>query len=240
MTRVPRIGLAKQSSLFAWAAVFAGLLAHPASAAPGFFLGDSIADDTSKTVGVPGAARTGEHLRRGAVIPQFARLPKGSIALMSLGLNDAEDSYKGLIGDIERVINAAEATGEKFVWIGPPCVRKSWDKHNEQLDAYLSTRLSSTQIQYVSLRDPKICNGGIRSHDGEHFTEAGYRYVWEKVQRDSTFAAAVDVSAATSEAAPAKIDISDVPKPQRVHKQKKRSERQAASRQPRWARADSE
>jgi hypothetical protein len=237
MTRVPRFGLAKFASIFATAAISACLLAHPASAAQGFFLGDSIADDTSKTVGVPGAARVGEHLRRGAVIPQFARLPKGSIALMSLGLNDAEDSYKGLIGDIERVINAAEATGEKFVWIGPPCVRKSWDRNNEQLDAYLSTRLAATQIQYVSLRDPQICNGGIRSHDGEHFTEAGYRYVWEKVKRESSFAALVEPVAATSETA-GQIDISDVPKPQRVHKQKKRSPPQVSNRQPRWARAE--
>jgi hypothetical protein len=239
MTRVPRIRLAKlQVSVFASAAILLSLLAHPASAAQGFFLGDSIADDTAKTVGMPGAARTGEHLRRGAVIPQFTRLPKGSVALMSLGLNDAEDSYKGLIGDIERVITAAEATGEKFVWIGPPCVRKSWDNHNEQLDAYLSTRLAATRIQYVSLRDPKICGGGIRSGDGEHFTEAGYRYVWEKVKRDSAFAALVEPTAAPSEAAPSKIDISDVPKPQRVHRQKKRSQHQASDRQPRWARAD--
>jgi hypothetical protein len=239
MTRVPRIAFAKfQASIFASVAIAAILLANPASAAQGFFLGDSIADDTSKTVGVPGAARTGEHLRRGAVIPQFARLPKGSIALMSLGLNDAEDSYKGLIGDIERVINAAEATGEKFVWIGPPCVRKSWDRNNEQLDAYLSTRLAATQIQYVSLRDPQICNGGIRSRDGEHFTEAGYRYVWEKVKRESTFAALVEPLAATSDSAAGKIDISDVPKPQRVHRQKKRSQHQASNRQPRWDRVD--
>lgn len=239
MTRVPRIGFPKfQASVFAGASLLLSLLPHPASAAQGFFLGDSIADDTAKTVGVPGAARTGKHLRRGAVIPQFARLPKGAVALMSLGLNDAEDSYKGLIGDIERVITAAEGTGEKFVWIGPPCVRKSWDNHNEQLDAYLSTRLASTSIQYVSLRDPKICSGGIRSSDGEHFTESGYRYVWEKVKRESTFAALVEPAAATSEAAPSKIDISDVPKPQRVHKQKKRSEHQASNRQPRWARAD--
>ena len=117
-------------------------------------------------------------------------------------------------------------------------MRKSWDNHNEQLDAYLSTRLSSTSIQYVSLRDPKICNGGIRSRDGEHFTEAGYRYVWEKVKRDSTFAALVEPVSATNEAARREIDISDVPKPQRVHKQKKRSQHQASNRPPRWARAD--
>jgi len=34
----------------------------------------------------------------------------------------------------------------------------------------------------------------MRSGDGEHFTDAGYRYVWQKVQRDSSFAATVELS----------------------------------------------
>jgi hypothetical protein len=33
----------------------------------------------------------------------------------------------------------------------------------------------------------------MRSSDGEHFTDAGYRYVWQKIRRDSTFAAAVEL-----------------------------------------------
>jgi len=172
------------------------VLANPACAVEGFFLGDSIGDDTAQTVGIRGAARTSVHLRRAQVIAQFSRLPKGAIALMSLGLNDAADPYQSLKNDIERVIAAAEKTGEKFVWIGPPCVLKSWDKRSAQLDAYLRERLATTSIQYVSLRDPQICRHGMRSGDGEHFTTAGYRYVWEKIKRDSSFAAEVTAPSA--------------------------------------------
>jgi hypothetical protein len=58
------------------------------------------------------------------------------------------------------------------------------------------------------------------------------------VKRESTFAALVEPLAATSDSAAGKIDISDVPKPQRVHRQKKRSQHQASNRQPRWDRVD--
>ena len=33
----------------------------------------------------------------------------------------------------------------------------------------------------------------MRTGDGEHFTTAGYRYVWEKIQRDSTYAATIEL-----------------------------------------------
>lgn len=215
-----------------------------ARAAEGYFLGDSIGDDTARTIGLRGAAKTSVHLRRAGVLPQFARLPKGAIALMSLGLNDAADPYQSLTGDIERVIAAAEKTGEKFVWIGPPCVLKGWDKRNAELDAYLAERLAKTSIQYVSLRDPEICRSGMRSRDGEHFTPAGYRYVWQKIQRDSTYAAEVTVgkvevavaaeTAQTTEAAeaPDKAEaVIVVPKPRRAHRAKSQRSRQSHKRQ---------
>ena len=91
------------------------------------------------------------------------------------------------------MIEGARKTGERIVWVGPPCVLKSWDKRAKEMDDYLRQRLAATSIQYVSLRDPQICQPGMRSRDGEHFTDAGYRYVWQKIQRDSTFAATMEL-----------------------------------------------
>ena len=165
----------------------------PAQAAEGYFIGDSIAAATAQTIGMRGAAHHSVSLRRNAIAPQFPRIPKGAVALMTLGLNDAAIPVQAMRKDIEVVIEGALRTGERIVWIGPPCVLKSWDKRAKEMDDYLRERLATTAIQYVSLRDAQICRPGMRSGDGEHFTDAGYRYVWQKVQRDSTFAATVEL-----------------------------------------------
>jgi hypothetical protein len=161
-------------------------------AAEGFFIGDSIAAATAQTIGVRGSAHHSVSLRRNAIAPQFQRIPKGAVVLMTLGLNDAADPVQAMRKDIELVIEGALKTGEKVVWIGPPCVLKSWDKRAKEMDDYLHERLATTGIQYVSLRDPQICRPGMRSGDGEHFTDAGYRYIWQKIRHDSTYAAEVD------------------------------------------------
>lgn len=182
------------------AAIFIALFARPALAAEGFFIGDSIGQDVAQTTGQRGVARPSVNLRTNDVINQMGRLPKGAIALMSIGLNNAADPVDWLRPSIERVIAAALATGEKFVWIGPPCVLKKWDKRAEQLDAFLRDRLAATSIQFVSLRDPQICQPKMRSSDGEHFTPNGYLYVWQKIQHDSSFAAAVEINKAIAHA----------------------------------------
>lgn len=165
-----------------------------AYAAEGFFIGDSIAAATAQTIGMRGVARHSVSLRRNAVAPQFQQVPKGAVALMSLGLNDAAIPVLAMRKDVEQVIEGALRTGEKVVWIGPPCVLKHWDARAKEMDDYLQQRLATTTIQYVSLRDPQICQPALRAGDGEHFTEAGYRYVWQKIKRDSTFAASIDVT----------------------------------------------
>jgi hypothetical protein len=162
-------------------------------AAEGFFIGDSIAAAAAQTIGMRGVAHHSVSLRRNAIAPQFQRIPKGAVAIMSLGLNDAAIPVQAMRKDIEMVIEGAQKTGEKIVWIGPPCVLKSWDKRAKEMDDYLRQRLATSSLQYVSLRDPQICKPGLRTHDGEHFTDAGYRYIWQKIQRDSTFAAEVEL-----------------------------------------------
>ena len=177
-------------------------------AAEGFFIGDSIAAATAQTIGMRGSAHHSVSLRRNAIAPQFPRIPKGAVALMTLGLNDAAIPVQAMRKDIETVIEGALKTGEKIVWIGPPCVLKSWDKRAKEMDDYLRERLATTSIQYVSLRDPQICKPGMRSSDGEHFTDAGYRYVWQKIRRDSTYAAEVEWPRRTPF-----IEASTAPKP---------------------------
>lgn len=174
--------------------------ADKAAADQGFFIGDSIAAATAQTLGIGGVARHSVSLRRKTIQEHFQRIPKGAVALMSLGLNDAAIPVKAMHKDIEQVIAGAMATGERVVWIGPPCVMKKWDNRAAEMDAYLAARLATTTIQYVSLRDSQICQRTMRSSDGEHFTIAGYRYVWQKIQRDSKFAALVELS--QSKAAP--------------------------------------
>jgi hypothetical protein len=98
-----------------------------------------------------------------------------------------------LRSSIGGVIEKALRTGEKFVWIGPPCVLKSWDPRAKAVDDYLRQRLATTTIQYVSMRDPQICRPTLRTPDGAHFTSAGYHYLWQKIQTESTFGAEVEV-----------------------------------------------
>jgi hypothetical protein len=167
-----------------------------ARAAEAFVIGDSIAASLAQTIGLKFIAHHSVSLRRAApkrISPQFARVPKDAVVLMGLGLNDAAIPVKGLQADIEWVIDGAVKTGAKMIWFGPPCVLKRWDSIAKQMDDYLRQRLASTNIQYVSLRDPEICKPGMRTRDGEHFTTAGYRYVWEKIRRDSPYAASIEV-----------------------------------------------
>jgi hypothetical protein len=139
-----------------------------------------------------GVAHHSVSLRRNAIAPQFQHVPKDAVAVMTLGLNDASIPVQAMHKDIEVVIEGAQKTGARIVWVGPPCVLKSWDKRAKEMDDYLRQRLATTAIQYVSLRDPQICQPALRSRDGEHFTDAGYRYIWQKIRRDSTFAATVE------------------------------------------------
>lgn len=183
-------------TLLAAAVLAAAAGPSPARAADGFFIGDSIAASIAQTVGIKSIAHHSVSLRKAApknIARQLASLPKGSIVLMGLGLNDAAIPVKGLRTDIEWVIVGALTTGEKIVWVGPPCVLKRWDARAKEMDDYLRQRLASTTIQYVSLRDPQICQPGMRTGDGQHFTIAGYRYVWEKIRRDSTYATSIEV-----------------------------------------------
>jgi hypothetical protein len=84
----------------------------------------------------------------------------------------------------------------------------------KEMDDYLSQRLASTSIQYVS---PQICQRGMRTGDGEHFTTAGYRYVWEKIRHDSTYAATIELP---QRATPAPVASKTKARPKRQAEEK--------------------
>lgn len=162
-----------------------------AKADPGIVIGDSIGNAMASIIGLRSAARTSFSVRRHDLRSQLRRVPKGSIALLSLGLNDGAAPVPHLQPSIERAIKHINASGHRVVWIGPPCVFKRWDNRAQAIDEFLAKRLASTDIQYVSLRDDKICNRRMRTRDGEHFKPSGYRYIWKKIQADSSWAAKI-------------------------------------------------
>ena len=192
--QIDRCFFASISLLLGVASLFTAIHTVNAQAVDGFFIGDSIGEDTAQTIGMQGAAHHSVSLRRNAIAPQFRKIPRGAVALMSLGLNDAAIPVHAMQKDIEQVIEGALKTGEKVVWLGPPCVLKSWDVRAKEMDKYLRERLASTTIEYVSLRDERICHPAMRTRDGEHFTEIGYRYVWQKIRTDSKFAASITLT----------------------------------------------
>ena len=170
-------------------AILAGILLcavgfGPARAAGGeaIVIGDSLGVGVSMASGLSRLARNSVAIRGGNILGQLRQAPSGSLVFMSLGTNDAVGRVEGLDGDIQRIVAAAEASGHRLVWIGPPCVMKSWDTNAQKLDATLRSRLSGTSIIYVGMRDPSLCTAGARAKDGVHFTMSGYGQMWAKAR----------------------------------------------------------
>lgn len=152
-----------------------------ARAAPeAIVIGDSLGVGVSMASGLTRLARNSVAIRGGAVLDQIRQAAPGSVVFMSLGTNDAVGRIDGLDGDIGRIVAASRDV--KLVWIGPPCVLKSWDASAERLDGVLKARTRGTGVTYVSMRDPGMCAPGSRAKDGVHFTMAGYGMLWAKAR----------------------------------------------------------
>lgn len=157
---------------------FAG--AMPAIAADTVVTGDSLGVGIAMASGFQNKAANSVSIRGGHAVEQLRRVPRGSTVFMSLGTNDAVGSIKGLEKGIDQILQTARASDLKLVWIGPPCVLKSWDKNSAALDAMLRERLAGTGITYISMRDPQFCTPSVRAKDGVHFNMDGYRGLWSK------------------------------------------------------------
>ncbi len=164
----------------------AGSLA--AIAAPGIVLGDSIGVGVSMASGLPRLAHNSVTIRSANAIEQVRRTPHDTVAFLSLGTNDAVGSITGVTDGIDRIVAAAQRANVNLIWIGPVCVRKSWNTNVVKLDELLRQRLAG-RIRYVSLADEELCDASLRGGDGVHFNMRGYQLLWSKVRA----AAGVDI-----------------------------------------------
>ncbi len=145
-------------------------------------LGDSIGIGLSMASGAPRLAHEGVAIRSSAALAQIRRVPGGSVVVLSLGTNDAVGSIHGVEGAIERIKDVADRNDLKVIWLGPPCVLKTWNTTAERLDAILKDRLRDDgNVRYVSAADRGVCDRSLRAGDGVHFTMKGYAMLWKRV-----------------------------------------------------------
>jgi hypothetical protein len=164
--------------------------------AAAYVLGDSIGEGFATASGLKGLARNGIHIRGSKPLEQIAQTPSGSTVFVLLGTNDAEGSIAHLDKSIDDIVQAGERKHFTMIWLGPHCVRKSWDMRARELDDMLRTRLAATSVRYISMRDQRICAGMFHEPDGVHLTMKGYRYMWDKVRVATGFTDSPAVAAA--------------------------------------------
>jgi hypothetical protein len=180
----------------------AGRPAHAAGPGSGVVLGDSQGQGVAQASGLKNLARISVHIRGPKAVQQINSAPMGATAFVVLGSNDAEGSIKGLDTSIDAIVQAAAKRDIKLVWLGPPCVRKSWNARVRELDQMLQRRFAQGSVKYVSMWDDKICSGVFHEPDGVHLTMKGYAYMWEKARTAAGFAlAAADAGVRPAEAA---------------------------------------
>jgi hypothetical protein len=192
----------------AWALVIAVGLACCGSAASAasvsadaYVLGDSIGEGVAIASGLKKLARISIHIRGPKAIDQINATPIGAIAFIVLGTNDAEGSLKNIENSIDDVVNAGKRRKLKMIWLGPSCVRRSFDGKARDLDKILSDRLPGMGVEYVSMRDERLCSGVFHEPDGVHLTMNGYRYMWAKTEQAVSWPALAGVENAEPTAA---------------------------------------
>ena len=163
--------------------------ARAGAAETGVVLGDSEGMGVAQASGLKGLARISVHIRGPKAVQQINQAPAGSTAFLVLGSNDAEGSIKALDASIDAIVQAAAARNIKLVWVGPPCVRRSWNGRVRELDQMLQRRFAGSAVKYVSMLDEKICSGVFQGGDGVHMTSQGYSYMWEKARTAAGFPA---------------------------------------------------
>jgi hypothetical protein len=215
----------KSWALCALAAVccsVSGLSVAPAPAAV-YVLGDSLGEGVAQFAQgkglAKGLAKISIHIRGPKALQQIAQTPSGSTAILVLGTNDAEGSIARLDKSINDIVDAAAKKNLTLVWLGPPCVRKSWDGRARDLDAMLRNKLAATSVRYISMRDAELCSGALHEPDGVHLKMKGYAHMWEKARGALGFAVAsadvtTDVTGSVPHAAASKKAV-PVPLPLR-------------------------
>jgi hypothetical protein len=175
-----------------WVLPALGLLCWcPAQAqAAAYVLGDSLGEGVAQAAHVKGLAKISVHIRGPKALGQIAQTPPGSTVFLVLGTNDAEGSIARLDKSIDDIVQAAAKKQITLIWLGPPCVRKSWDTRARELDVMLRNKLASTPVRYVSMRDEQMCSGTFHEPDGVHLKMKGYVHMWQKANIAAGFALA--------------------------------------------------
>lgn len=180
-----------------------------AGGASAIVLGDSLGVGLAEVSHLQNLAHDSVHIRGPKAVEQIRRAPAGTTAFVVLGTNDANGSIARLDKSIDDILAAAEQKHLRLIWIGPPCVRTSWDSRSRELDKMLAERLPPRGVTYVPMRDAAFCNAGLHEPDGVHLKIKGYAYMWDKARRVAGFgpapalAAAAPTQATTSDAVPA-------------------------------------
>jgi hypothetical protein len=157
---------------------FAG--AHAGSA---IVLGDSLGVGLAEVSHLPNFAHISVHIRGPKAVEQIRRAPPGVTAFVVLGTNDANGSIDRLDKSIDDILDAAQKKHMRLVWIGPPCVKQSWDTRSRKLDEMLAAKLPPRGVIYVPMRDQAFCTAGLHEPDGVHLKTKGYLYMWDKARR---------------------------------------------------------
>jgi hypothetical protein len=192
-----------------WIFLLGGLLplAVPAPAGatspPGdsYVLGDSLGEGVAEVSHLKGFAHVSVHIRGPRTLEQLAQTPPNATVFLVLGTNDANGTIARLDKSIDDIVHAAEAKNIALIWLGPPCVRQSWDTRAHDLDVMLKARFTGTAVRYVSMRDPELCSGSLQEPDGVHLKPKGYVHMWEKAAAAAGFALASAAPAAPQKVA---------------------------------------
>jgi hypothetical protein len=169
--------------------------------ADGYVLGDSLGEGVAEVSHLKGLAKVSVHIRGPRALEQFAQTPPNATVFLVLGTNDANGTIARLDKSIDDIVQAAARKNINLIWLGPPCVRQSWDTRARDLDLQLRARFAGTAVRYVSMRDPELCSGSLQEPDGVHLKTKGYVHMWEKAAAAAGYAPAVAPAPATRLAA---------------------------------------
>jgi lysophospholipase L1-like esterase len=180
----------------------------PATGVPadGYVLGDSLGEGVAEVSHLKGLAKVSVHIRGPRALEQFAQTPQNATVFLVLGTNDANGTIARLDKSIDDIVQAAARKNINLIWLGPPCVRQSWDTRSRDLDLQLRARFAGTAVRYVSMRDPELCSGSLQEPDGVHLKTKGYVHMWEK-------AVAAAGAPAVAPAAPTRLAAARIPLP---------------------------
>ena len=156
------------------------LLALQPAGATIYVGGDSLGVGVHLASKAPSVAKESVRITSNVPVNQIYSVPKGSTLFLSLGTNDAVGGVTKVQKNVDAILSAAADRNIRVVWLGPPCVFKTWDDSAKALDAVLAGILAQEGVTYVSMRDDALCARSLRAGDGVHFTMKGYRMMWDR------------------------------------------------------------